>query len=81
LTLDLKIEEKNILGNNVYFVDGDSLVACFDDEINIDILNEICKTKPLKIVFKEDSFNNDTDKINTFERIKKLSPKTGINII
>lgn len=81
LTLDLKIEEKKILNNNVYFVETNSLVACFDDRIDINIIDEICKCNPLKIVFKESSFKTDSDKINTFERIKKLSNDTEINII
>lgn len=81
LTLDLKIEEKKILNNNVYFVETNSLVACFDNTIDINIVDEICKYNPLKIVFKESSFKTDSDKINMFERIKKLSSDTEINII
>ena len=81
LTLDLRIEEKRICNNKVYFVAGNSLVACFDNQINIDILKEICEIKPLKVVFRESSFGNDSDKINAFERIKKLSPETEISVI
>ena len=81
LTLDLKIDEKNILDNKVYFVDENSLVACFDNDINIDIIDEICKYKPLKVVFKDSSFKNDNDKINLEERIKKQSPDTELNIL
>ena len=81
LTLDLSIEKKRILNNDVYFVESNSLVTCFDDTIDINIIDEICKCKPLKIVFKESSFKTDSDKINTFERIKKLSNETEINII
>ena len=81
LTLDLRIEEKNILNNKVYYVAENSLVACFDNEINIDILNQICEIKPLKVVFRESSFRNDSDKINAYERIKKLSPETEISVI
>lgn len=81
LTLDLSIEEKKILSNNVYFVESNSLVACFDEVININIIDEICKCNPLKIVFKESSFKTDSDKINIFERIKKLSNETEISII
>ena len=81
LTLDLSIEEKKILNNNVYFVEKNSLVACFDDTIDINIVDEICKCNPLKIVFKENSFKTDSDKINIFERIKKISNDTEINII
>ena len=81
LTLDLKIEERKILNNNVYFVESNSLIACFDDTIDINIIDEICKCNPLKIVFRESSFKTDSDKINTFERIKKLSNDTEVNII
>ncbi len=81
LTLDLNIEERNMLNNKVYFVAGNSLVACFDNKINIDILDEICKIQPLKIVFRESSFNNDSEKINAYERIKKLSPETEVNVL
>ena len=81
LTLDLSIEEKKILNNNVYFVEKNWLVACFDNTIDINIIDEICKCKPLRIVFKESSFEADSDKINTFERIKKLSSETEINVI
>lgn len=81
LTLDLKIEEKEILNNKVFFVDNNSLIACFDDNINLNIVDEICKNKPLKVVFKDNSFKFDNDKINLEERFKKLSPETEINIL
>ena len=81
LTLDLKIEEKNILDNKVFFVDENSLIACFDNEININVVDEICKYSPLKVVFKDESFKMDNDKINLQERFKKLSPNTEISIL
>lgn len=81
LTLDLSIEERKIINNNVYFVEKNSLVACFDDTIDINIVDEICKCKPLKIVFKESSFKTDSDKINFFERIKKLSSESEVSVI
>lgn len=81
LSLDLKIEEKKILENNVYFVDNNSLVACFDDTIDVNIIDEISKCNPLKVVFKDSSFKSDNDKINLEERIKKLSPDTEISIL
>ena len=73
--------KKTVLNNKVYYVDKNLLVACFDDELNIDIIDEICKEHPVKIVFKESSFKNDTDKINAFERIKNLSKDTEISVI
>lgn len=81
LTLDLKIEEKNILNNKVYYVTDNALVACFDDNVDINIIDEICECKPLKVVFKDMSFKSDKDKINLEERVKKLSPDTEISIL
>ena len=81
LTLDLKIEKKKILNNNIFFVDDNYLVACFDEKIDTKIVEQICEEKPSKIVFREESFNNDSEKINIYEKIKELSPKTDINVI
>lgn len=81
LTLDLKIEEKNILSNKVYYAAENSLVACFDKDIDINIIDEICKCKPLKIVFKEECFNTDNLKINVQEKIKKLSPESEVYVL
>ena len=75
LSLDLKIEEKMLGKNKVYYVAGNSLVACFDDSIDIDIVDEICKCEPYKVVFKDSAFKTDNDKINLEERFKKLLPQ------
>ena len=81
LTLDLKIEVKTILNNQVYYVEDNSLVACFDNQVDINIIDEICKCNPMRVVFKDVSFKTDKDKINLEERIKKLSPETEISIL
>ena len=81
LTLDLKIEEKNILNNKIYLVNGNSLIVCFDDNMDINIVNKICEYKPLRAVFKDSSFKSDNDKINLQEKFKKLSPETEVNVI
>ena len=75
LTLDLNIEEKIIGKNKVYYVAGNSLVACFDDNIDIDIIDKICECEPYKVVFKDSAFKTDNDKINIEERFKKLLPQ------
>ena len=75
LTLDLDIEEKMIGNNKVYFVAGNSLVACFDDNIDINIVDKICECEPYKVVFKDSAFKYDNDKINLEEKFKKLLPQ------
>jgi adenine-specific DNA-methyltransferase len=79
--LSLKIEEKDILGNKVFFVEENSLIACFDKNINFKIIDEIAKTKPLKVVFRDSSFKEDKDKINLEEKFKISSPETKIKIL
>jgi adenine-specific DNA-methyltransferase len=81
LTLDLKIDEKEISGNKVFFVAENSLVACFDKDIEINIVDEIAKDKPLKVVFRDASFKDDKDRINVEERFKRLSPETKVSVI
>lgn len=80
LELSLKIEEKTISNNKVYFVEDNSLVACFDEKISMDVIDEIAKYNPLKLVFRDSSFD-DNSKINVSERMKRLSPETTIKII
>ena len=81
LTLDLPIEEKKLGNNKVYYVAENALVACFDDLIDINIIDIICECQPLKVVFKDSSFRTDKDKINLEERVKKISPGTKISIL
>ena len=81
LTLDLPITEKTIKKNKIYYVADNALVACFDNSVSMDILDEMAKVKPLKICMKENSFSKDQDKVNFFERLKKLSPDTEVYTI
>lgn len=81
LELNLPIETKKILGNIVFIVQTNALVACFDDNINFKIVDEIADLKPLKVVFKDASFKDDKDRINVEERFKRLSPETRITVL
>jgi len=81
LTLDLPIEEKKVGKNTVFYVSGNSLVACFDEKIPLTLINEIAKSQPLKVVFKDASFANDDDLINSETHLKRLSPDTTLLIL
>jgi len=78
LELTLQIETKEILGKRVYFVEYNSLIACFDDEIDENLAKELASYEPLKVVLRDSSFKTDSDKINFEETIKELSPDTDI---
>ena len=82
LPLDLKIEEKKIWNHNVFFVEENYLIACFGDKLDPNIVEEIAKYEPKKVVFKDGSFWwSDQDKINLSEKFKRYSPTTEINIL
>jgi len=81
LELNLPIEQKTMHGNNVFIVQTNALVACFDEHINIKIIDEIAALKPFKVVFKDASFAASKDRINLEERFKRLSPETLIAVL
>lgn len=81
LTLDLPIELRDIAGHSVFFVGGNSLVACFDDKVSLDIVDGIAAENPLRVVFKDSSFANDETRINIDIRLKQLSPDTTVQVV
>jgi adenine-specific DNA-methyltransferase len=81
LELTLPIETKQILANTVFIVQTNAIVACFDKDIDFNILDTISDIKPLKVVFKDASFKDDKDRINLEERFKRFSPETKVTVI
>ena len=82
LTLDNIIATKDIAGSTIYFVDDNALVACFDTNIDMLVVEEIAKTQPLRAVFRDACFKDDKDLINTVEsRFKQLAPNTKVHVI
>lgn len=81
LELSLPIEQKKMHGNTVFIVQTNALVACFDNDINFRIIDEIADLQPLKVVFKDASLADDKDRINVEERFKRLSPETRITVL
>ncbi|WP_025641614.1 site-specific DNA-methyltransferase [Schnuerera ultunensis] len=81
LELSLPIKSKEIQGKEVYFVAENSLVACFEEGVNEELIKEIAKTKPLKAVFRDNSFKSCPDKINLEEIFKSIFPNTEIRVL
>lgn len=81
LPLSYKIEQANINGKQVFKVAQDSLFACFDKGIDEAFAKEIAKEKPLRVVFRDNGFANDTAKINVQQLLKQLSPETEMKVI
>jgi adenine-specific DNA-methyltransferase len=81
LPLNLKIEEINISGRQVYKVADDLLYACFDQKIDEEFAKEISKNKPLRIVFRDSGFKDNSAKTNVKQLLKQLSPETEMKVI
>lgn len=81
LPLSLKIEQVDVSGKQVFKVAENSLYACFDGGIDEDFAKAIAKDAPLRIVFKDSGFKNDTAKTNVKQLLKQLSPETEMKVI
>lgn len=81
LPLSLKIEQANVAGKKVFKVAENSLFACFDRELDEAFAKEIAKEKPLRIVFKDAGFKDDTAKTNVKQLLKQLSPETEMKVL
>jgi adenine-specific DNA-methyltransferase len=81
LPLSLKIEQATISGKQVFKVAETSLYACFHKGIDEDFAKEIAKDAPLRIVFRDSGFKNDTAKTNVKQLLKQLSPETEMKVI
>ena len=74
----LSIATETLVGKTVFFVDGNALAACFDGDINENLVKELAKRKPLRAVFRDSSYGSDSVKINVEQIFKLLSPGTEI---
>lgn len=76
IELSAKIEESDVNGKKVFFVDGTYLIATFDTEVNESTVTEIAKMKPQYFVMRDASAAND-NVLDNFEQIfKHYSPDT-----
>lgn len=85
--LALPITRANILGKEVFLVDGNdshmALAACFDAHGGIDeaFVKALAQRQPLRVVFRDAGFNSSAVKINVEQIFKLLSPATDVKCI
>ena len=77
LPLSSKIEEFEIHGKKVFAVNDNFLVACFDNDINEDVIITIAKMKPYYFIMRDSSAAND-NVIDNFEQIFEAYSKDTI---
>ena len=79
--LSLSISKESVSGKEVFFVDGNALAACFDQNVTEELIKTIAAKKPLRAVFRDAGFSTDSDKINIEQIFKLLSPSTELRCI
>ncbi len=79
--LTLSIRRETMQGKTVFFVDGNALVACFDKGVTEDLVKDLAKREPLRVVFRDNGFVSDAVKINVEQIFRQLSPTTDVKSI
>jgi len=79
--LTLPIVKESIAGKDCYFVDEDSLCACFAKEINEEFIKELASREMLRVVFRDSGFASDDVKDNVSQIFKQLNPTVEIKVI
>lgn len=68
IELSAKIERKEIAGKEVFSVDDDYLLACFDTDVNETTIEEMAKLLPTHLVIRDASAAND-NVLDNFDQI------------
>lgn len=81
LPLSLPLEKIQITNKEVFRIAQNSLLACFDKNLDESFARTIAQEKPLRVVFRDSSFKDDTAKENVKQLLKQLSPNTEMRVI
>ena len=79
--LTLPIHRETIHGKEVFIVDQNALVACFEIGITEELVTELAQLQPLRMVFRDNGFASDSIKINATQIFKQRSPMTDVKSI
>ena len=80
LPLSAKIERKTIAGKDVFSVNDDYLIACFDDDVTEIVITEVARRKPYYFIMRDSSLSSDQVADN-FEQIFNAYSKDTIRSI
>lgn len=80
LPLSAKIERKTIAGKDVFSVNDDYLIACFDDDVTEIVITEVARRKPYYFIMRDSSLSSDQVADN-FEQIFNAYSKDTIRRI
>jgi adenine-specific DNA-methyltransferase len=80
-TLDSEIKVKKVAGKTIFSVAEDYLVACFDYQVNDDVIKAIAQMNPQYAVLRDSSLADDSTATNFEQIFKTYSPSTTTKIL
>ena len=80
LPLDLPYVSEKLGGYTIHNYNDGDLIACLDENISNELVEEIASRQPMRAVFRDSSFENSPEKINVFEIFKKYMPEDADDI-
>ena len=83
MSLALPIHKNSVGDLEVFFVNETALIACFEKDGKIDeqFMKVLAKSQPLRVVFRDSGFKDDSVKINVEQIFKLMSPHTDVKTI
>ena len=79
--LSSKIEETTIAGKKVFNVEGNYLIACFDDNVTDEVITAIAKQEPYYFVMRDSSMASDSVATNFEQIFATYSPTTERKVL
>ena len=81
ILLSSKIEETTIAGKKVFNVEGNYLIACFDDNVTDEVITAIAKQEPYYFVMRDSSMASDSVATNFEQIFATYSPTTERKVL
>lgn len=69
--LSLPLSSQKVDGCTIHNVNDGDLVACFDGNVTEKVIDAIAALSPVRVVFRDSSFNEAANKMNLFELFKQ----------
>ena len=66
------LRQEEVAGKRLHIVNDGALVACFEEDIDLEVIRAIAALEPLRVLFRESCFASDADKLNIYEQFKQF---------
>ncbi len=78
--LSLPLSSQKVDGCTIHNVNDGDLVACFDGHVTEAVIDAIAALSPVRVVFRDSSFNEAAQKMNLFELFKQKCDWSDVEV-